>query len=447
MSMSTQRLIGVGLIAVISLAIVLGVLKPNPFAQKHSYWAVFDTAHGLGSIDRDVRIAGVKIGDIERVERTGDDVRVELVLAEDYPLHTDATVDMRPHTLFEGSNYVDLAPGSPGAPLMDEGDTIPRAQTTNYVTLDRALRVLRPKIRENLRQLAGVGSDTLRGEAVDGIQATLKNFPAMAGSLAPAARAAQGPNRRELVGSIRGLAETVDALAPERGELVPLTRRLNRTAAALDVGGGAALDAALAALPPTLQAVTDDAPALEAATERLSGFASELGVSAPRSLARALRATTPVLTELTPVLRDGRPVVRDARLVARRLASAKGGLQTMFRVLEGPLETFPMLLELANAETSIGGPSGALQLVGGAFEGGAGALSGFQTPAQNPDAPGHSLRATIRLDPAASGGLLGLLGEGLPVLRDGMAPAVACATVAEVSPRAVAAVRANGGCR
>ena len=73
-------------------------------------------------------------------------------------LHRDATAAMRPHTLFEGSNFVDLSPGSPSAPLIEEGATIPRAQTRNYVTLDKALRVLRPDIRENLRTLAEVGS-------------------------------------------------------------------------------------------------------------------------------------------------------------------------------------------------------------------------------------------------------------------------------------------------
>ncbi len=166
-TLATRRLAGLGLIVLIALAVVLGVLKPNPFKEKYSYWAVFDTAQGLGAIDRDVRIAGVKVGEIGDVKRTGDNVRVELELTQDYPLHTDATADMRPHTLFEGSNFVDLSPGSPGAPKLEDGATIPLAQTTNYVTLDRALRVLRPEIRGNLRSLAEVGSRSLQGRAIE----------------------------------------------------------------------------------------------------------------------------------------------------------------------------------------------------------------------------------------------------------------------------------------
>lgn len=447
MSLGAQRLAGLGLLVAIALGIVLGVTKPNPLKKTYTYWAVFDTAHGLGAIDRDVRIAGIKVGEVGDVERRGDDVRVELKLADDYALHSDARADMRPHTLFEGSNYIDLAPGSPSAPLMADGGTIPLRRTTNYVTLDKALRVLRPEIRGDLRLLAEVGGRTLRGEAITGIQSTLKRLPAMSSSLAPAARAAQGPHRRELAGAIRGLSQTVDALAGERQHLLPLTRRLDRTAAALATDGGRPLDAGLAELPGTLAAVDRSAPALTAAVQRLSAFSSKLGTQGPRAVARALRATTPVLTTASPVLRDGTPVVHGARLIAARLARAKGGLTTMFDTLRPTLRTFPATLETLNAKTSLGASSGALQLVAGAFEALDGAVSSFQTPAENPGAPGHRLRTNIYLDPAAASGLAGLLGGGLPALAPGAPATVRCAEVRQVSRLAQRALEATGGCR
>ncbi|WP_146175400.1 MlaD family protein [Paraconexibacter algicola] len=443
MSLGVQRLAGVALLVVISLTIVLGVTKPNPVKDTYRYWAVFDTVHGLGAIDRDVRIAGVKLGEVGKVERVGDDVRVELKLSEDYPVHTDARADMRPHTLFEGSNFIDLAPGSPSAPLLRDGGEIPVRQTTNYVTLDKALRVLRPEIRTDLRRLARVGGETLRGEAITGLQTTLKNAPAMARALAPAMRAAQGPQRRELVGSIRGLARTADALASERDQLIPLTRRVNATMAALSVDGGAPLDAALAELPATLERLNGDAPALDLAVRRLATFSSRLGATAPRAVARALKATTPILTRSAPILKDGTPVVRDARLVAGRLAAAKGGLTEMLDALQPALKTFPPTLEALNARTSLGASSGAFQLVAGAFTALDGAVSSFQTPAQNPSAPGHRLRVNVNGgDDAVTTGLLDLLGGGAATRG-----AAACEQVRRVSPEAVAVVRAAGGCR
>ncbi len=102
---------------------------------------------------------------------------------------------MRPHTLFEGSSFIDLSPGSPSAPALEAGGRIPIEQTSNYVTLDEALRVLRPEVRESLRDLAAVGADTLRGKAVDGIQQSLANSPELMRDLRGPVRALQGRSR------------------------------------------------------------------------------------------------------------------------------------------------------------------------------------------------------------------------------------------------------------
>ena len=40
------------------------------------------------------------------------------------PLHTDATAKIRPRIFLEGNFFVDLKPGSPSAPKLDDGDTI-----------------------------------------------------------------------------------------------------------------------------------------------------------------------------------------------------------------------------------------------------------------------------------------------------------------------------------
>ena len=137
---------------------VIGVTRPAPFKETHTYFAEFDSVQGLGSIGRDIRVAGVNVGTLGSVEREGDDAIVELVLEKDIPIHADARVDMRPHTLFEGSSFVDLHPGSPSAPELPEEELIPIEQTSNYVTLDEALRILRPEIRENLRELAATSA-------------------------------------------------------------------------------------------------------------------------------------------------------------------------------------------------------------------------------------------------------------------------------------------------
>src|SRR5688572_18197191 len=104
--MYARRMTGIVAILLLTVVVVLAVARPsNPFADRYTYYATFDSAQGLGAIDRDVRVAGVKLGTVGDVERRGDDVVVELTLDEDVKLHRDARAAMRPHTLFEGSNF------------------------------------------------------------------------------------------------------------------------------------------------------------------------------------------------------------------------------------------------------------------------------------------------------------------------------------------------------
>lgn len=450
LSTLSKRLIGIGLLVGGLVIIVLGVSKPDPFAAKYRYWAVFNTAQGLGSIDRDIRVAGVKVGTVGEVQRVGDDVRAELLLSHDFALHEDARADMRPHTLFEGSNFVDLSPGSPSAPLIEPGSEIPIEQTTNYVTLDETLRVLRPEIRENLRKLAEVGARTFKGRAITGIQRTLKNAPELTKDLSVVARAAQGSNRRELAGAITGISRTVDAVAAKEAQVRPLAQRINRTSAALAVDGAAPLDATLRALPGALTELRDSSPALSAVIDRLDTFSGQITPALP-DLKIALRDARPTLRRATPVLKKATPLIEDTRLVASRLGEAgEGGLTKMLELLSLPLEDLTETLTVINADSKLGEPA-YHQLVGGAFSGADSMFRSYQTKAQNPNAPGHMFRTKAYLNPQALTGITSLLGGGSGVVRASSDPKTpietSCSVVEKVSKSAARALDQTGGCR
>jgi len=446
-SVAAKRIAGIATILVGVLAIFLGVTKPNPFADEYTYWAEFDSAQGLGQIDRDVRIAGVKVGAIGDVEREGDDVRVELILSEDHVLHSDARVDMRPHTLFEGSNFVDVSPGSPSAPVLEEGDTIPIAQTTNYVTLDQALRVLRPEIRTSLRDLSEVGAKTLKGVAIEGLQRTLRAAPDLTRSLAPAMRAAQGSTRTELAGTIQGFSRTVDAVAEREEDLIPLARRANATMSALVTDGAEPLDDALVALPVALRELEATAPIATDLVDRLDRLSVALAPALP-DLTLASREALPVLERAIPVLGRSTPVIRDTRQLAARLGKAKGGLVTMLDLLPKPLKTFKRALDIINATTVHGAPA-YRQLVA-AFVGFDGIFAGYQTEAQNNNAPGHALRIGTYVGQEAFSDVV--VPPGFPPLprsgssTTGMGP-ISCEDVREISERAALELRGSGYCQ
>jgi len=86
-----------------------------------SVFALFDDASGLVAKSR-VQIAGISVGEIDRIELVGGKAKVWLrVTAE---LHSDAAV-MRKQASLLGDYYLQLAPGDATKPLLKDGERIP----------------------------------------------------------------------------------------------------------------------------------------------------------------------------------------------------------------------------------------------------------------------------------------------------------------------------------
>lgn len=441
LSLAAKRLIGVLVLVGGILIVIIGVSRPDPFADTETYYAEFDSVQGLGAVGRDIRMAGVNVGKIGVVEREGDNAVVELVVESDVVVKEDAWADMRPHTLFEGSSLVDLSPGSPSAAEMEPGGMIPNERTSNYITLDEALRILRPEIRESLRELAGTGSKTLRGGAIEGIQKTLRNGPELTRRLKGPARALQGSNRRELAGAVAGMARTVDAVASREDQLIPLARRLNRTTAALTVDGGGPLDATLAALPGALRELNDGAPTLTALIDRLDRFVVEVNPAIP-DLTLALEDATPLLKRSIPVLEKTTPIVRDLRRISGRIAAATPTLTKLVRSIDPVAQIFGQRVLPVLLSPSRNGPATYEQLLA-TFTDANGVFRQYQRPSQNPLGAGHlwNIGTYIDFTSPASGFPRSPASSGAGTPGDPL-----CETVAKVSEPAAEYMRAKGTC-
>jgi virulence factor Mce-like protein len=114
-----------------------------------------------------VQIAGVKIGEVHSVDLQGDRAIVTMDIQPKYQdLHADAHVLLRPHGLF-GPKYIELTPGTDGAPLLHDGDTISGSQAVLPVDLDQVLQELQANEQHQLttaivefgKASAGRGSD------------------------------------------------------------------------------------------------------------------------------------------------------------------------------------------------------------------------------------------------------------------------------------------------
>jgi hypothetical protein len=79
------------------------------------------------------------------------------------PIHSDATAKIRPRIFLEGNWFVDLQPGSPSAPTLSSGATLPVTQTSDPVQLDQVLDALNTETRANLQNfLIGYGDGLTR---------------------------------------------------------------------------------------------------------------------------------------------------------------------------------------------------------------------------------------------------------------------------------------------
>jgi ABC-type transporter Mla subunit MlaD len=301
MRVGLSRASWTGLLAVAALAavLVIGFVRPRLFDNGQVVQVAFRDVAAIARFDRTVRVAGADVGTIGDVRREGSVAVVELRFPNGAigPVHTDATAALRPHLVFDGTAYVDFSPGSPGAPLLG-GRTLGLDHTSDYVSLDLALRVANSDTRSALRGVLHDLAQSLGAREVGSLRQTFSGQPRLFASLAPAMRALQGSGRRELTGAIRGFARTLDGLSRERDSLNPLLRGSAQTIEAMRTQADQPLDQTLVTLPPALVSAAAGGAALRSVLDELQPLAAEL---------------TPGMTELAPTLLAMRPVLEDAR--------------------------------------------------------------------------------------------------------------------------------------
>src|SRR3954453_19686432 len=145
-------------LVILAIAIYFGVTKKVPFKHGYQLHGVFSTAVNIKG-KSPVRVAGVDVGQVTHISRQGNAAVVTMEInSRGLPIHSDATVKIRPRIFLEGNWFVELQPGSPSAKTVDSGYTIPVTQTSDPVQLDQVLNALNTDTRANLQKfLIGYG--------------------------------------------------------------------------------------------------------------------------------------------------------------------------------------------------------------------------------------------------------------------------------------------------
>jgi ABC-type transporter Mla subunit MlaD len=231
------------------------------------------------------------------------------------PVHADATADIRPRLFLEGNYYVDLSPGTPGAPILSSGATLPAANTSGPVQFDRVLSALTSNTRANLQTLLRGLGRALDGRPTpaqdasqDPTQRGLTAGQSLNESLDYAANAFKasaivnqallGSQPHDLSGVVAGSAHVFAALASQQTRLADLVTVFNATMGAL-AARQQDLSATIALLPPTLRATDAALGPLQASFAPTQAFAREL---------------TPSIKELAPTIDAGLPWIAQATL-------------------------------------------------------------------------------------------------------------------------------------
>jgi hypothetical protein len=218
------------------------------------------------------------------------------------PVHTDATARIRPRIFLEGNFFVDIAPGSPSAPELKDGQAIPIQQTAAPVQLDQILTTLQAGTRTQLQGALRELSSSLQGEGAAGYNRSQRYWKPAYRDGAIVADAAHGILEHDLSEYVKGAGATAAALDRNSAQLQSLITDFNTTAGAL-ADRSAPLERAIAELPRTLQA---GMPAL-----------ASLNRSFP-PLRRLVRDLRPGVRSSAPTLRANLPLIRELRALVSK---------------------------------------------------------------------------------------------------------------------------------
>ncbi|MDX8153658.1 MlaD family protein [Patulibacter brassicae] len=270
-------------VAFIACYLIFGFAIPGTSARELRLVTQYGGAVRPGTAAQ-VRIAGVNVGNITSLKPLEDRPGFAVITAklnDDTPtIRRDATVKIRPRLFLEGNFFLDVNPGTPGAPPLGD-QPLPPSATTSYVAFDEVLGTFDAATRKNFTGATTALGDTVgQGDGATAFQNLVKALPPALRTTAVVTKAARGLRDGDLIRTIReagGLFGTLDS-------------------------DESALRSVLADGRRTFTAFADESQNLRGTIRGLDGTVETAG----RSLATISRA----VPETRALVNDARPLIR-----------------------------------------------------------------------------------------------------------------------------------------
>jgi phospholipid/cholesterol/gamma-HCH transport system substrate-binding protein len=401
-------LIAVIFILIFTVGPYLAFTKHIPFTS-YGYELKATFANSANIAEKSpVRIAGVEVGKVISSERDGDATTVTFTVDDTgRPIHENAFASIRPRIFLEGNFFIELDPGSPSAPELKSGGTIPVSRTSTAVQIDEVLTALQSPVRADLGRLLESYGGALTDEptaaqnldqlpqvqGLSGGQALNKVFEygGEAGRYSSqVTQALTGTEPHDLARLIAGTGRTAAAFAANQQDLQGLIDNFDIFTGAL-ANQSDNLATTVHLLAPTLKTAHTSLVSLNDSLPALRTYAIELR-PAVAELPGLIKASKPWLAQVRPLL-SGKEAGGAAKLLAESTPGLAGAAQA------GNEVALPQLNQLSQCTSKVLVPTGN-QVIDDQFSTGGPNyreflydLANFAAAAQNFDGNGPLLRA------------------------------------------------------
>lgn len=229
--------VGVASIAVLATVLLLSFnFDRLPFIDTgYTIKADFADASGL-SPDNEVRIAGIKVGRVRRIDLAGTKVRVTMSIMKGTEIPQQSTAEIALSTIL-GTKFVAIDAAKPG-PLLGAGSLIPLTRTAvpfeifqaSNKTVSLLTKIDAQKLNEGFRALANVADDPDRN-----IAKTLGGVADVTGAIASQSDSLSSILSRgeQLVSTLDGSSPDIQAAISNTDQLLSILAKRRQTVQSL----------------------------------------------------------------------------------------------------------------------------------------------------------------------------------------------------------------------
>jgi virulence factor Mce-like protein len=342
-------------LAVAAITILLAVaITYYAFSGKQIPFTHHFTLHALvrNSVDiipgSPVRIAGIDVGSVTGTSGHGTltDVNFEMS-SNGLPVHTDSTVTIRDRLFLEGGYYLQLDPGSPSAPIANDGFTIPVSNTSYPVQFYQLLSTFDLATRQSLERALQTLNEgfspppgqqpTAANSGAGGLKAAIPQFTPTLKDIAWVSQALRGTQPGDVERLLASASDVTSTLQGSSSQLADLVTSLNRLSGALVATDGS-LGQSITGLDQTLQVAPPALAAIDRALPPVVSLASALDPS--------LKVAPPLINDVTDVVNQLAAIV--APMERTRLLIA---LNTAFTAFPDTVRQLGELFPITKAVT------------------------------------------------------------------------------------------------